>query len=178
MAEAGETSGAGERREWWKYALITVPAIVLLGWASGQLSGSGYGNPWFDALIKPTFMPPGWMFGAAWTLLYILLGLALALILAQPASDRRSTALVLFFAQLALNYAWSPIFFAGHDIKLAAVVIFLMALLAAMAARQFYRLRPLAGVLMTPYLAWLCFAAALNTAIDRLNPDASQSLFG
>ena len=175
MAEATTT---GHRREWSKYALITVPAIVLLGWASGRLSGSGYGNPWFDALIKPTFMPPGWMFGAAWTFLYILLGLALALILARPPSDRRRTALVLFFAQLALNYAWSPIFFAGHDIKLAAMVIFVMAITAAIAARQFYRLRPLAGLLMTPYLAWLCFAAALNTAIDRLNPGAGQSLFG
>ncbi len=69
-------------------------------------------------------------------------------------------------------------FFAGHDIKLAAAVIFLMAVIAAVAARQFYRLRPLAGLLMTPYLAWLCFAAALTTAIDRLNPGAGNSLLG
>ena len=169
---------ADQRRDWRKYALITVPAIVLAGWASGRLSGSGYGNPWFDGLTKPFFMPPGWVFGAAWTALYILLGLALALILAQPHSDRRRTALILFFAQLALNYAWSPIFFAGHDIQLAAGVIFVMAVIAAAAARIFYRLRPLAGLLMTPYLAWLCFAAALTTAIDRLNPGASRSLFG
>jgi benzodiazapine receptor len=176
MAEIVET--AGERREWWKYALITVPAIVLAGSASGWLSGSGYGNPWFDGLTKPTFMPPGWMFGAAWTTLYTLMGVALAMILAAPASDRRRTALILFFVQLALNFAWSPIFFAGHDIKLAAAVIFVMALIAAVAAKQFYRLRPLAGLLMTPYLAWLCFAAALTTAIDQLNPGAGSSLLG
>jgi translocator protein len=169
---------AAERRDWLKYALLTVPAIVLAGSASGWLSGSGYGNPWFDALIKPTFMPPGWMFGAAWTTLYTLMGVALAMIVAQPRSDRRRTALILFFVQLALNFAWSPIFFAGHDIKLAAAVIFVMAVIAAVAARQFYRLRPLAGLLMTPYLAWLCFAAALNTAIDRLNPGAGSSLLG
>ena len=165
-------------REWWKIALVTVPAVVLAGWASGRLSGSGYGNPWFDALTKPFFMPPGWVFGAAWTFLYILVGLALALILAQPASDRRRTALILFFVQLALNFAWSPIFFAGHDIKLATAVVFVMAVVSAVTARQFYRLRPLAGLLMTPYLAWLCFAAALTTAIDRLNPGASSSLLG
>jgi len=165
-------------RPWWKYALVTVPAIVLLGSASGWLSGSGYGNPWFDRLVKPTFMPPGWMFGAAWTTLYTLMGVALAMILAEPPSDRRRNALILFFIQLALNFAWSPIFFAGHDIRLAAMVIFVMALVAAVAARQFYRLRPLAGVLMTPYLAWLCFAAALTTAIDRLNPSAGTSLLG
>jgi tryptophan-rich sensory protein len=169
---------AAERRDWLKYALLTVPAIVLAGSASGWLSGSGYGNPWFDALIKPTFMPPGWMFGAAWTTLYTLIGVALAMIVAQPRSDGRRTALILFFVQLALNFAWSPIFFAGHDIKLAAAVIFVLAVIAAVAARQFYRLRPLAGLLMTPYLAWLCFAAALTTAIDRLNPGAGSSLLG
>jgi tryptophan-rich sensory protein len=166
------------RRTWWKYALVTVPAIVLLGVASGRLSGSGYGNPWFDALVKPTFMPPGWTFGAVWTTLYVLLGVALAMVLAQPPSKERRTALKLFVIQLVLNFAWSPIFFAGHDIQLASIVIFVMAIIAAVAARLFFRIRPLAGLLMTPYLAWLCFAAALNTAIDSLNPGAGQSLFG
>ena len=175
MAEATTT---GHRREWSKYALITVPAIVLLGWASGRLSGSGYGNPWFDALIKPTFMPPGWMFGAAWTFLYILLGLALALILARPPSDRRRTALVLFFAQLALNFAWSPIFFAAHDIGLAKYVIMIMAVVAGIAAGKFWRMRRVAGMLLIPYLAWLVFAAMLNSAILELNPGAGTALLG
>ncbi|MEO5611343.1 MAG: TspO/MBR family protein, partial [Sphingomicrobium sp.] len=99
-----------EGRNWSRFALVTVPAIVLLGSASGWLSNSGYDNGWFAALAKPSFMPPGWAFGVAWTILYILLGLALAMILAEPPSDRRRTALVLFFVQLALNFAWSPIF--------------------------------------------------------------------
>ncbi len=165
-------------RRWWKIAPITVPIIVLAGWASGRLSGSGYGNPWFDALVKPTFMPPGWTFAVAWTTLYIMLGIALAMVVAEASSKKRQTALALFGIQLALNFAWSPIFFAGHDIQLASIVIFVMAIIAAVAARLFFRIRPLAGLLMTPYLAWLCFAAALNTAIDSLNPGASQSLFG
>jgi tryptophan-rich sensory protein len=165
-------------REWWKLALVTVPALVLLGSASGWLSNSGYGNAWFDALVKPWFMPPGWVFGAAWTLLYTLLGLALALILAAPPSNRRRNALILFFAQLALNYAWSPIFFAGHDIALAKMVIFVMAAIAAAAAGQFWRIRPLAGTLMLPYLGWLIFAATLTAAIQNLNPGAGRSLVG
>ena len=167
-----------EPREWWKNALVTVPAIVLLGSASGWLSGSGYGNSWFDALVKPIFMPPGWVFGAAWTALYTLMGIALALIVAEPLSERRRKALILFFAQLGLNFAWSPIFFAAHDIRLASIVIFVMLALAAAAAGQFFRIRPLAGALLTPYLAWLCFAAVLTTAIDRLNPGAGTSLLG
>jgi tryptophan-rich sensory protein len=166
------------RRGWARIALVTVPSIWLLGSASGWLSGSGFGNAWFDALEKPAFMPPGWAFGAAWTTLYIMLGIALALILAEPASRRRSSALTLFFAQLALNFAWSPIFFAAHDITLAKLTIFLMAALAAGAAGQFYRLRPLAGLLMLPYLAWLIFAAMLNSAIEKLNPGSGQSVLG
>ena len=166
------------KRNWVQFALITVPAIVLAGSASGWLSNSGFGNPWFDALVKPVYMPPGWVFGVAWTVLYVLLGLALALILAESPSDRRRTALVLFYVQLALNFAWSPIFFAGHDIRLAAIVIFVMLAIAATAGGQFFRIRPLAGMLMTPYLAWLCFAATLNTGIYTLNPDASTSLLG
>ena len=169
---------AAQQREWWKFALITVPAIVLAGSASGWLSGSGYGNPWFDQLVKPPFMPPGWVFGAAWTTLYALLGLALAMILGEPESDRRKKGLILFFVQLALNYAWSPIFFAGHDITLAKLVIFVMAGIAAAAAGQFWRMRPLAGALMIPYLAWLIFAATLTAAIENLNPEAGRSLLG
>ena len=167
-----------EGRSWLRHAFVTVPAIVILGSLSGWLSNSGYENGWFDALQKPGFMPPGWVFGFTWTLLYVLLGLALALILAIPPSDRRRTALTLFVAQLALNFSWSPIFFAAHDIKLALIVIVVMLALAAAAAGQFWRIRPLAGMLMLPYLAWLCFAAVLTSAIDRLNPGAGTSLLG
>jgi tryptophan-rich sensory protein len=178
MADTDQITANGETRDWRRIALITVPAIVFAGWLSGRLSNSGYENPWFDALIKPTFMPPGWIFGFAWTFLYILLGLALALILAAPKSSRRTGALFLFFAQLALNFAWSPIFFAAHDISLAKIVIFLMTALAAAAAGQFRRIRPLAGALMLPYLGWLIFAATLTAAIERLNPTAGTALFG
>jgi benzodiazapine receptor len=166
------------RRDWWKAALAAVVAIEALGGLSGWLSQSGYGNPWFDALQKPSFMPPGWTFGVVWPILYALLGIALAMILAEPPSPRRKTALTLFFVQLALNFAWSLIFFAGHDIVLAKVVIFAMAALAGAAAGQFLRLRPAAGLLLVPYLGWLVFAATLNAAIEGLNPGASTSLLG
>lgn len=167
-----------EDRGWSKVALITVPAILLAGMASGWLSGSGYGNPWFDALEKPFFMPPGWAFGVVWPVLYVLMGIALAMILVLPSSPKRRTALVLFFSQLALNFVWSPIFFAGHDISLAKIIILLMAVLAAAAAGQFLRLRKAAGLLLIPYLAWLIFAAMLNAAIENLNPGAGTSLLG
>ena len=169
---------AVKRASFPKLAVACVIAIELLGGLSGWLSQSGYGNPWFDALAKPSFMPPGYLFGIVWPILYALLGVALAMILAAPPSPRRKTALILFFVQLALNFAWSPIFFAGHDIALAKIVIFAMAALAAAAAGQFLRIRPIAGWLMAPYLCWLVFAATLNAAIQQLNPGAGTSLLG
>ncbi len=167
-----------ERKSWWKLALVAVAAIELLGGLSGWLSNSGYGNPWFAALNKPSFMPPGWVFGVVWPILYALLGIALAMILVEPPSPRRQAALTLFFIQLVLNFAWSPIFFAAHDITTAKIMIFVMAATAAAAAGQFLRLKRAAGLLMAPYLLWLIFAATLNTAIEQLNPGAGTFLFG
>jgi benzodiazapine receptor len=172
MAEASQV------RISWKTAALCVVAIELLGGLSGWLSNSGYGNGWFDTLQKPSFMPPGWTFGVVWPILYALLGIALAMILAEPGSSRRQAALTLFFIQLALNFAWSPIFFAGHDIVLANIVIFVMAVVTAVAARLFLKLRKTAGLLMVPYLAWLVFAATLNSTIQSLNPGAGTSLIG
>jgi len=166
------------RRSWWRIAIVTVLAIEILGGASGWLSNSGYGNPWFDGLQKPSFMPPGAAFGIVWPILYALLGVAVAMILAEPPSPRRTTGLRLVWAQLGLNFAWSPIFFVGHDIRLAKIVIFVMAALAAAAAGQFLRIRRVAGLLMVPYLAWLVLAATLNATIEQLNPGAGTSIFG
>ena len=118
---------AAARRDWWKTAIVAVIAIEVLGGLSGWLSNSGYGNAWFDALQKPGFMPPGWVFGVVWPILYALLGIAVAMILVEPASPRRQAALTFFFIQLALNFAWSPIFFAKHDIVTAKIIIFVMA---------------------------------------------------
>lgn len=167
-----------DARSWSRIAIVTAPAIVLLGSASGWLSGSGYGNAWFDALQKPFFIPPGWAFGLVWPVLYLLMGIALAMVLAEPESPRRRKALILFSVQLALNLAWSPIFFVAHDITLAKYVIYVMTVIAAAAAGQFMRIRKPAGLLLVPYLAWLIFAAMLTSAIEALNPGAGSSLLG
>ena len=170
----GIASRSQLRMSFLRYALVTVPLVLLLGTLSGTVAGSGYGNPWFDALEKPALMPPGWVFGAAWTLLYICLGLALALILHARGARGRGIAIGIFLAQLLLNYAWSPIFFAAHEVGLAFIVIMLMIILAAIAALLFARIRRAAALLMVPYLAWLFFAAFLTWQIGQLNPDADQ----
>lgn len=155
------------------YAMyITVPVILAVGLGMGQLSNSGYGNDWFDALRKPAAMPPGWTFGAAWTTLYILMGIALALAVRAPSSSTRNWAIGLFLAQLALNYSWSPMFFSLHAVGAALAIILLMLGLTVATTVAFFRIRPLAGWLLLPYIAWLCFAAYLNYDIWRLNPAA------
>src|ERR1700754_4423481 len=75
-----------------RVALIVVPAILFLGILSGVAAGSGYENPWFAALVKPSLMPPGWVFPVAWTALYILIGLALSMILAARGAGGRAMA--------------------------------------------------------------------------------------
>jgi tryptophan-rich sensory protein len=157
-----------------RYALLTVPAVLLLGTLSGVASNSGYSNGWFDSLAKPSFMPPAWAFPVAWTILYVCLGLALALILHARGARGRRVAIALFLAQLLLNYSWSPVFFGLHHIWPAFAIIVAMIVVSVAATLAFLRIRKAAALLMLPYLAWLCFAAALNWEIGRLNPDGGR----
>jgi translocator protein len=168
----GEVASRGQvRGAFWRKALVTVPVVVLLGMASGRLSNSGYGNPWFDQLVKPEAMPPGWAFGAAWSVLYVLCGLAFAMILNARGNALRSRAIALAVVALALNLAWSPLFFRLHQVTAALWLIGAMFVAGLATTLIFARIRPVAGWLLVPYLAWLCFAAALNNDIRRLNPD-------
>jgi len=149
--------------------IVTVPIILLFGIASGWLSNSGYRNYWFDQLRLPSFMPPGWAFPIAWTILYVLMGVAVARVIAGDGPARR-TALALFGLQLLLNLAWSPIFFGLNQALAGLVIILVLILLVAITTILFWRICRAAGALMVPYLLWLCFAALLNAAIVHLNP--------
>jgi tryptophan-rich sensory protein len=177
-AMTGIASKSQLRMSLLRYALITVPAVLLAGIVSGRIANSGYGNPWFDALVKPAIMPPGWLFGVAWTILYILLGLALAMILHAHGAEGRQRALGLFAVQLLLNYVWSPVFFAAHNVGLALAIVVAMIVLTAGTAALFARIRSAAALLLLPYLAWLLFAAALTYQIMVLNPDAGSLVPG
>ncbi len=157
-----------------RWALVTVPLILLLGTLSGKMSGSGSANPWYAALAKPDFTPEGWVFPVAWAILYLLQGIALAMILHARGASGRGPAIGLFAAQLALNLAWSPIFFGLHRVGLAMAVILAMLALAAAATLLFARIRKPAALLMLPYLAWLGFASLLNWQILQMNPDAES----
>lgn len=156
-----------------RWALVTVPVIVFLGFLSGKLANSGYGNRWFDALEKPALMPPGVAFGVAWTILYILMALAFAIVLHARGAKGRGAAIALFLVQLLMNLAWSPLFFRAHQVGGALALILALIVVVTVTIALFWRIRRFAGVLLLPYLCWLAFASYLNYEIGRLNPDAA-----
>lgn len=155
-----------------RWALFTVPACMLLGYLSGALSQSGAENPWFAALEKPAIFPPPMWFGIVWTVLYAMMGFALALVCAAWGARGRTAAIVLFAVQFAVNLAWSPTFFGAHQIAAGLAVIVLLDVLVVATIALFWRVRRLAGVLLLPYLAWILFATLLNYEFLRLNPQA------
>jgi tryptophan-rich sensory protein len=155
-----------------RWALFTVPTVLVLGFLSSKIANSGYGNRWFAALDKPTLMPPGWLFDTAWAVLYIMMALAFAMILHARGARMRGVAIALFLIQLALNLLWSPLFFRAHQVSDALTLILLLLAVMVVTAALFWRIRKAAGLLLLPYLVWLAFAAFLNYEIGRLNPGA------
>ncbi|MES2339492.1 MAG: TspO/MBR family protein [Pseudomonadota bacterium] len=160
------------RMSFLRWAVVTVPLIVLLGFASGRLVPSGDENPWYAALVKPDVTPPGIVFPIAWTTLYILLGLSLAMIADARGSRGRGLAITVFVVQLALNLAWTPLFFGAHKVVAAALLIVAMLALTIVVTFLFARIRKAAAWLLVPYMVWISFAGLLTWGIHRLNPDA------
>ncbi|MBO9669737.1 MAG: tryptophan-rich sensory protein [Sphingobium sp.] len=157
-----------------RWAMVAVPSVEFLGLLSGLMSGSGSDNPWYAVLAKPSFNPPGWVFGTVWPVLYLLIGFALAIVLNARRAPGRGLAIMLFLVQFACNLVWSPLFFGAHEVTLAAYLAVIMFVLAALTTVYFWRIRPAAGLLMLPYVAWLAFASVLSYQVHNLNPDAES----
>jgi translocator protein len=150
-------------------ALLGFLAAVFVVGAIGNVFTSAGMPDWYMSLEKPAFNPPSWVFGPVWTALYIAMAVAAWLVWRDAGFDGARAALTLFFVQLALNLAWSGIFFALREPGWAFVEI--AALWAAILATMilFFRHSTWAGALLVPYLAWVSFAAVLNFEIWRLN---------
>lgn len=153
-----------------RWLALTIPGMLLAGFGAAQLAPTGKSNGWYAALAKPAVNPPDWVFPVAWSLLYIILGIALAMILNARGARLRTPALIVFFLQLAVNLAWSPLFFGLHQVVVALVLVGLMVGLTMLMTILFSQVRGVAAVLLVPYLAWLLFAAYLNYEILALNP--------
>jgi translocator protein len=121
---------------------------------------------WYPSLRKPSWIPPGWVFGPVWTMLYPLIAVAGWL---AWRDGRSRFGPLLYLLQLCLNAAWPWLFFGERrpDLALACTATLWVAILATIAA--FWRVSRAAALLLVPYLAWVGFASALNHAIWRLN---------
>jgi tryptophan-rich sensory protein len=146
------------------FSLLGFSVLVIGGGlAIGYLTVPG---AWYAGLAKPSFNPPGRIFGPVWTVLYVLIAVAGWRTFER---DRRGWPMRLWWAQLALNFLWSPAFFAAHRIGLAlAIVLLMLASILAFIAASWWQDR-LAAWLFAPYAAWVAFASILNAAILALN---------
>jgi len=154
-----------------RWALFTVPLVMLLGFVSGRI-GSGAEDPWFLALRKPDIFPAPALFGIVWPILYTLMGLAMAMVCAAWGSRYRTPAILAFVLQLIVNLAWSPVFFAMHQITLGLCVIIALDVVVLLTIVLFWKTRRAAALLLVPYIAWIGFATVLNYEFMKLNPGA------
>jgi tryptophan-rich sensory protein len=144
-------------------------AVCLGAGGLGAIATTPEIDGWYRTLAKPAWNPPDSVFGPVWTTLYVLMAIAAWVVWNQEGGKAAGTPLKLFGVQLALNVAWSWIFFGVHQPGWAFVeiVILWLAILASTVA--FFRRSKIAGWLLMPYLAWVSFAAVLNFSIWRLN---------
>ena len=145
-------------------------AICLGVSAAGAWFTAGSVATWYPTLAKPPWNPPAWVFGPVWTVLYILMGIAAWLVWRAYSFRPVAGTLYLFLAQLAVNALWSWLFFVWRLGGWAFADIALLWLLLLCTVIAFWRLRPLAGMLLTPYLLWVSYAAALNLVVWTRNP--------
>jgi benzodiazapine receptor len=144
-------------------AVCFIPAVIGSRFSPGE---------WYAGLVKPSWTPPGYVFGPVWTLLYASMAVAAWMLWRGVGFGGARMALILFIAQLVLNGMWSWIFFGLHKPGLAFVEIFFLWALIVATLIAFWKLYPPSGILLVPYLAWVSFAAVLNFSIwwfNRLN---------
>ena len=143
--------------------------ILCLGVGSlGSLFTVSEIASWYAALQKPFFSPPNYLFGPVWTILYILMGISLAIVWSSKKKGKEK-AIKLFLIQLTLNFFWSIIFFAWHSPELAFIEIIVMWIFIFLTIKAFLPISKISAYLLYPYLAWVSFASLLNFFVAILN---------
>jgi len=167
MSQDVQPVGEAHEQRWpmLVFWLAVVAAVGAVGsWVTlPQIPG------WYAGLAKPWFTPPNAVFGPAWTILYLMMAVAVWLVARMPPSSARTTAIVLFVVQLTCNAIWSPAFFGLQSPRLGLAVIAVLLISLAATIAVFWRISRPAALLLVPYLAWVCYATALNGAIVALN---------
>jgi len=156
---------------YWLLRLMVCLMLPLTVGMAGAVITAGGVDSWYPNLVKPPFSPPQWLFGPAWTILYLSMGIALFLVVRSgEAKNKIYPAVGIFLLQLVVNFFWSLIFFGWHRPGLAFAEILLLWLAILWTIRLFRPVSPQAAWLLLPYLVWVSFAAVLNYSLWRLNP--------
>jgi tryptophan-rich sensory protein len=146
---------------------------ILICQATGIISGlltNTQNNTWYDSIAKPSWNPPGYLFGPVWTILYLLMAISLWIIWKSKAPEiQKYQACLIFAAQLFLNFWWTILFFKFHSPIVAFIEIILMIALIFITIIRFSKISKLAAWLLVPYISWVCFAAILNYNLWKLN---------
>lgn len=162
-------SPAQLRASFLRWSLFMVPLVLLVGFAAGQLGSPD--TPWFAALVKPAIYPPPATFGIVWSVLFVLIGLALALVASAWGAVGRGTALIVFALHFLGTQSWTLVFFGLQDMEKGLMVLSFGVVSLIIALFFVGRVRRVAALLLVPYLAWLCFASVLNWQFIAANPD-------
>lgn len=148
--------------------VISIALPVVVGALSGFFTTTGVGS-WYQTINKPSWNPPGWIFGPVWTTLYVLMGIALYQVWRSPGTKARNTALLFFAVQLILNFFWSFIFFNKQNIGGALMEIIVLWVFILLTIFAFARINKLAAWLLVPYISWVSFATILTYTIWKMN---------
>lgn len=150
--------------------ILALAGWVVLCFAAAAMGGLFMPGEWYALLRKPSWNPPGWVFGPVWTALYTMMAVAAWLVWRRGGFATQRRPLALFLLQLALNAAWTPLFFGLKQPGWAFTEIVLLWLAITATLIAFRHVNRVAAWLLAPYLAWVSFAAALNFTLWRLNP--------
>lgn len=144
-------------------------SIVYVAAFAGAIASATAGD-FYATLSRPSWAPPGWIFGPVWSLLYTMMGIATWLVWRRSGISQAIGAHLLNFGQLAVNALWSWLFFKWHLGAFAFVEICVLWILIVLTIRTFWKVQPLAGILLLPYLLWVSFAILLAYTMWRANP--------
>jgi benzodiazapine receptor len=146
------------------FVVLCLAISAIGGWITAKSVGT-----WYQTLQKPVFNPPDWVFAPVWTMLYLMIAVAGWRVWRRVGLSGARAGMVAYSAQLALNLAWSFLFFGGRMIGFALAEIMLLLTVICANAVLFWRIDRVAGWLLVPYAAWVAFACALNFALWGLN---------
>ncbi|MCK0127971.1 TspO/MBR family protein [Erythrobacter sp. F6033] len=166
-------SKAQLRASFLRWSLFLVPLTVLLGFTSGQ-----FGSPdtaWFQSLNKPSIFPPPAAFGIVWSIIYVLIGFALAMVVSAWGAYGRGLAIIVFALHFIGNLAWTPVFFGMQNMTAALAVMGYVVVTLLGVMYVFWRVRKVAALLLVPYLCWGIFATVLNYQFIVENPDGGDT---